>query len=96
MVDEVEARWQRILSQYPNISTVEVMWGKQWPGSFDTAANTIAGSIGIHNANISFESSWDVGREHAGESQEELRVSTEYALQDRAYRKAMCYKYVPA
>lgn len=95
MGDEIEARWNKFLLRNPYMSTLEVMWGKVWPGSFDIAAQKIAAAIGVE-APVAFEDQWKKGHEHAGSADEVGVKSTHYALQDRFYKKAMRYKYAPA
>jgi hypothetical protein len=45
-MDEVELRWKRILKNYPWLDHIEVTWSKQWPNSFEIAANSIAKAFG--------------------------------------------------
>ncbi len=46
-IDEVEARWQRALKEYPNTHRVEVYWSSQVEGSFDAAASVIGSVLGL-------------------------------------------------
>lgn len=89
----MEARWNKFLVNYPEMDTMDVLWGKSWPGSFDAAAMPIAKLLNITHI-ISFDAAWAVTHTHAGEEWTEISDPT-YARMDRSYRQAMGYKYLP-
>lgn len=42
MVDEVEARWKRMLRLYPSMDRLEFYWAKGWDGSFEDVIRGVA------------------------------------------------------
>lgn len=59
MVDEVEARWNRLLTRHPSMERLELLWGKCWDGSFDRMAARIAALMGI-TRKVHFDENWKV------------------------------------
>lgn len=41
-MDEVEARWQKMLAKVPTLRHKEILWGERWPSSMSDAMATIA------------------------------------------------------
>lgn len=95
MVDETDARWQRLLREFPKLPHLDVLWGKRWPGSLDAAASSIATLLSV-NSTVAYKETWRIGHVHAGGAEEEILSDNSHAIADRQYRKKMGYKYVPA
>jgi len=97
ITDETEARWQRILKVFPSLDSIEVLWGKQWPGSIERAAAKIGKLIGVTEI-VPFDPTWDhmEPHQHAGEVSAETDVLFQLAEEDRAYSLEMKFPYQPA
>ena len=90
MIDEVEARWQKLSVEVSYLKYLEIYWGKMFRGSLQAAAANIAQSIGIATY-------IDVGysQEHAGKLSDLVHSNIDYATQDRDYQELMRYSYIP-
>jgi hypothetical protein len=85
LIDEVDARWSRLLRKYPQIETVDVTWGKRWPGSFDRAARRIGTLLQVDMTAIHPTHR----KVHGGVHTEDEELQQEVALQDAQYQRVM-------
>lgn len=87
-IDEVEARWARLLEQYPDTKHSEVLWGDRWPGSLGDVVHEVAKLAGIASA-LEVAS----GKHHGGAKMDVLQMD---CLDDeRSYQRKMGYEYIP-
>jgi hypothetical protein len=89
IIDETEARWQRLVKEHPDMPTLELLWGKVWPQSITLSMMDIASQT-----LFSLDPSKDVVNasqakshtQHFGNGQLDMY---NFAKQDAAYRKLM-------
>jgi hypothetical protein len=86
LVDEVDARWSQLLEEYPRMETVDVVWGKRWPGSIEEAAERIGTLLRVENMEVNAAAHLKV---HGGTSTEGSQLQQEVALQDAQYQHIM-------
>lgn len=91
MVDEVEARWQSLLKQYPQLERVEVFWGRAFEGSMEAAVGRVAMAIGVRPPMKPPEHT----RVHAGAYSESAHRDIKLYRLDREYREMMQFNYLP-
>lgn len=92
-LDEVEARWNRMLAYNPQMPTTEVLWGSRWSNSVNESLTEIANVIGTRRLNATSPAK----NEHAHKRRKEDVALHMYIIEmDRMYQRAMGYGYVPA
>ena len=92
IIDETEARWQRLIKKHPDMPTLELLWGKVWPQSLTSSLIDIATQAlfsrdpvkDIVNASQTKSHS----HSHFGDADVDMY---KFAKQDVAYRKLMGY-----
>jgi hypothetical protein len=86
IVDEVEARWPVLLEEFPHLESLDVVWGKRWPGSMERAADRIGALLRVGNLSGVTPAHLKV---HGGVKTEGTEVQLETALQDAQYQRIM-------
>ena len=92
MIDEVEARWQSFLRQYPEMERIEVFWGRGFEGSIEAAVEKVAQALRLPAPPKQAVKRTQV---HSGTLSESASRDMNLYQLDREYREMMGYNYLP-
>jgi hypothetical protein len=91
MIDEIEARWQRLITMYPNLEYEELYWSKSVPDSFNEAATSIASFLGM-TEKIVYKLKKHMKVHVGGDEHDEV---IDFLKEDNDYRRKMKYDNLP-
>ena len=105
IMDETEARWNKLVNEHPHMERLEIYWSKSLYGqsSMDAAALKIAKVLNLEGIAV-FNESWQHVKDHIhsgsnlftkGPDKKSLTMD-EVKLLDLQYQKMMQYQYMPA
>lgn len=92
-IDEVEARWVELLADNPSLNYTEIYWANRWPGSFETALESVATFAGVVRAPPKKVSNLKHHMDNT--TSHNVLLVLEYAALDRAYQQRMGFAYIP-
>lgn len=92
VLDETEARWNKMLRFNPQMKYSEVLWASRWEDSMNTSMDIIADVIGTKRINVSTPHK----NEHAKPKRKnEATLAMQAVELDRQYQVTMGYEYLP-